>query len=162
MSNDANTLDLTPLDKKTEDIAKQILEEDNIDQVKDLTALFNLNAQKRNVLRVIKMNSLLDKVTNQITDRFEHQPDNFTNEELLKYMQVTEAAIDRANKNLNLIEETPMIQLTQNNQVNVNVAYGIDQEGRERVLDTVNAILKCARNQPIEPQILTDEGEIRQ
>ena len=135
-------LDLTTIDNKSKEVARKILEEDDIDKVKDLTALFNLNAQKRNVMRVIKMNDLLDKVTNQISDRFEKYPDNFTNDELLKYMQVTEAAIDRANKNLNLIEETPQIAMQQNNQVNINMTYGIDEEGRGKVLDIINSVLK--------------------
>lgn len=138
-------LDLTTIDAKSKEVARKILEEDDIDKVKDLTALFNLNAQKRNVMRVIKMNDLLDKVTNQISDRFEKYPDNFTNDELLKYMQVTEAAIDRANKNLNLIEETPQIAMQQNNQVNINMTYGIDEEGRGKVLDIINSVLKFTR-----------------
>ena len=138
-------LDLTTIDNKSKEVARKILEEDDIDKVKDLTALFNLNAQKRNVMRVIKMNDLLDKVTNQISDRFEKYPDNFTNDELLKYMQVTEAAIDRANKNLNLIEETPQIAMQQNNQVNINMTYGIDEEGRGKVLDIINSVLKVTR-----------------
>lgn len=145
-------LDLTTIDNKSKEVARKILEEDDIDKVKDLTALFNLNAQKRNVMRVIKMNDLLDKVTNQISDRFEKYPDNFTNDELLKYMQVTEAAIDRANKNLNLIEETPQIAMQQNNQVNINMTYGIDEEGRGKVLDIINSVLKFTRTS-------TNDGE---
>ena len=145
-------LDLTTIDNKSKEVARKILEEDDIDKVKDLTALFNLNAQKRNVMRVIKMNDLLDKVTNQISDRFEKYPDNFTNDELLKYMQVTEAAIDRANKHLNLIEETPQIAMQQNNQVNINMTYGIDEEGRGKVLDIINSVLKFTRTS-------TNDGE---
>ena len=146
MENDApqTSLDLAPLDVKTKQIAQEILNEDNVDKVKDLTALYNLHAQKRNVMRVIKKNGLLDKVTNQLVDRFEKRPDNFSNEELLRYMQVTESAIDRANKNLNLVEETPPIQLLQQNQVNINIDNGLDRESRERVLDFVKAALEKA------------------
>lgn len=137
-------LDLVPLDEKTALIAQQILDEQDIDKVKDLTALFNLNAQKRNVMRVIKMNGLLDKVTDQVIERFEKYPANFSNDDLIKYMQVTENAIDRANKNLNLVEETPAIQLMQNNQVNINIDNGLDRDSREKVLDAVKAILANA------------------
>lgn len=134
-------LDLTPLDNKTHQIAQEILDEEDIDRVKDLTNLFNLNAQKRNVMRVIKMNDLLDKVTDQVIERFEKRPDNFSNDDLIKYMQVTENAIDRANKHLNLVEETPQIQLMQNNQVNINIDSDMDRESRERVLNAVRSIL---------------------
>lgn len=135
-------LSLQPLDEQTKDIAQKILDEQDVDKVKNLTNLFNLNAQKRNVMRVIKMNGLLDNVTDEIVRRFENKPDNFSNEELLKYMQVTENAIDRANKNLNLVEETPPIQYQQNNQVNINIVDTLDRDSKERVLEYVNSILK--------------------
>lgn len=140
----APPLDLVPLDEKTAEIAQQILDEQDLDRVKDLTTLFNLNSQKRNVMRIIKMNGLLDKVTDQVIERFEKYPANFSNDDLIKYMQVTENAIDRANKNLNLVEETPAIQLMQNNQVNINIDNGLDRDSREKVLDAVKAILSRA------------------
>ena len=125
-------------------VAQQILNTDDLEQVKDLTNLFNLNMRKKNVLRTLKMDSLLDKVTDQVIERFEKRPDNFSNEDLIKYMQVTENAIDRANKHLNLVEETPAINLMQNNQVNINIDTGLDRDGRERVMDAVKAILAKA------------------
>lgn len=134
-------LNLVPLDTQTRSIAQQILDEQDVDKVKDLTALFNLNAQKRNVMRVIKMNELLDKVTDKVVERFEKTPDNFSNEDLIRYMQVTEAAIDKANKQLNLVDDTPPIQLQQNNQVNVNIIDGFDRDSRERIADVLKSIL---------------------
>lgn len=157
-------LDLEPLDTQTQQIAQEILNEDDIDKVKDLTNLFNLNAQKRNVMRVIKMNDLLDKVTDQVITRFEKRPDNFSNDDLIKYMQVTENAIDRASKHLNLVEETPPIQLMQNNQVNINIDSGLDRESRERVMDAVRAILASGTTnmQSLEEdlvEVVDDEGD---
>ena len=135
-------LNLQPLDEQTKDIAQKILEEQDVDKIKNLTNLFNLNAQKRNVMRVIQMNGLLDDVTSEIVRRFESKPDNFSNEELLKYMQITENAIDRANKHLNLVEETGPIQYQQNNQVNINIVDTLDRDSKDRVLEYVNSILK--------------------
>ena len=141
-----STLKLQELDNNTQQIAEQILSEQDIDRVKDLTNLFNLNSQKRNVMRVIKMNNLLDTVTDQIIERFEKTPHNFSNDDLIKYMQVTENAIDKANKNLNLVDQTPPIQLLQNNQVNINIGSGLNRESRENVLNAVRAILSGAQN----------------
>lgn len=132
---------VVPLDMKTQIIAQQILEEDDLDKIKDLTKLFNVSNQKRNVMRIMKMNELLDMVTEKVMDRFEKTPHNFTNDDLLKYMQATENSIEKANKNLNMVEDTPAIQLTQNNQVNINVENNLDRESREKVLDAVKAIL---------------------
>lgn len=148
-----NKLNPQPLDNRNNEIAQKILDAKTVEETKDLTALFNLNSQKRNVLRVLKMNSLLDKVTDQIIERFEKNPHLFTNEDLLKYMQVTENAIDRANKNLNMVEETPPIQLLQQNQVNININQGLNRESRQRVIETVQAILNSSQNNSAEDAI---------
>ena len=150
-------LDLSPLDERTREIAQSILDEQDVERVKDLTSLFNLNAQKRSVMRVIKMNELLDKVTDQVMERFEKTPHNFSNDDLIKYMQAAEGAIDKANKNLHLVEETPPIQLMQNNQVNINIDSGLDRDGRERVMEAVRAVLSQASSVPIE---LDGEGDV--
>lgn len=152
-------LDLKPLDEQTKQIAQEILNENDIDKVKDLTNLFNLNAQKRNVMRVIKMNGLLDKVTDQVIERFEKTPHNFSNDDLIKYMQVTETAIERANKNLNLVEETPPIQLLQQNQVNINIDNMLDRQSRENVLNAVRAILGTTTSDEIIDVINIEEED---
>lgn len=139
---DENKLSVTNIDSKSEDLAQQILDTEDVKQVQDLTNLFNLNSQKRNVVRILKMNDLLDKVTDQMIERFEKNPNNFSNEDLLKYMQVTENSIEKANKNLSQIEDTPPIQLTQNN-VTVNLEQpGLSRESKQRVLSVVDQILK--------------------
>ena len=143
LSNDLNT---EPLDSRTQKIAQEILDTEDIDKVKDLTNLFNLNTKKRNVMRVLKMTQLLDSVTDKVIERFEKTPDNFSNEDLLKYMQVTENAIDKANKNLDMIEETPAIQFQQNNQVNINIDRGLNRDSRAKVTEAVEAILKKLQN----------------
>ena len=130
------------LDNKNEDIAQQIIDAKTVEETRDLTALFNLNAQKRNVLRVLKMNNLLDKVTDQMIERFE----KYTNDDLLKYMQAAESAIDRASKNLNLVEETPQIQLLQQNNVNISIDNGLSRDSRQRVIETVQALLNKSKS----------------
>lgn len=44
-------------------------------------------------------------------ERFDKRPGEFSNSDLLSYLQVTQAAIDKATKSLNLVEETPLIQV---------------------------------------------------
>ena len=147
--NSITELNVTPLDRKTQDIAQEILDTDDVDKVKSLTALFNLHAQKRNVIRVMKMNQLLDNVTDKVMERFEKTPDNFSNDDLIKYMQVTENAIDKANKNLNLVSATPAIQMQQNNQVNINRGSTLDRDSRARVTSVVEDILAKMKSQNV-------------
>ena len=133
-----NTQDL---DNQTTELAQTIIDETNVDKLKDLTHLFNLNQAKKNVLRVMKLNGLLDTVSDKIIERFEKYPDNFSSADLLNYLQVTQNAIDKANKNLNLVDETPVIQINHNNQVNVNIIDSYSQDERDRVMEVVKAIL---------------------
>lgn len=130
------------LDEKTTQIAQDIINEENIDHIKDLTHLFNLNQAKKNVLRVMKLNGLLDTVSDKIIERFEKYPDNFSSTDLLNYLQVTQNAIDKANKNLSLVEDTPVIQVNHNNQVNINLATELPRESKEKVMAFIKSVLE--------------------
>lgn len=134
------------LDEKTTQIAQTIINEEDVDKIKDLTHLFNLNQAKKNVLRVMKLNGLLDTVSDKIIERFEKYPDNFSSADLLNYLQVTQNAIEKANKNLSLVEETPVIQFNQNNQVNVNIVDSYDRDSKERVMEAIKSILAQSKN----------------
>ena len=134
-----DTLNIIPLDDNTKNIAQQLIDEQDLDQVKNLTHLFNLNQAKKNVLRILKLNQLLDKVSDQMIGRFEKRPGEFSNADLLNYMQVAQSAIDRANKSLNLVDETPAIQINQQNIIMDKEI--LDKDSRDRVTDAVNAIL---------------------
>lgn len=61
-------------------------------------------------------------------------------------MQAAEAAIDRASKNLNLVEETPQIQLLQQNNVNISIDNGLSRDSRQRVIETVQALLNKSKS----------------
>jgi hypothetical protein len=153
-------LNTASVDSATTDIAQRILDESDVDKVKDLTNLFNLNAQKRNVARVLKMTDLLDKVTDQMLTRFERTPDNFSNEDLIKFMQVTETSIEKASKSLSQVDQAPAIQYQQNNQVNINIGDNLNRESRQRVTDAVQAILnKFGADEISNLPIQIDEGE---
>lgn len=155
-------LNTTLVDSQTADIAQRILEETDVDKIKDLTSLFNLSSQKRNVVRILKMTDLLDTVTDQVITRFERTPDNFSNEDLLKFMQVTEKSIENASKSLTQVEQAPSVQYQQNNQVNINIVEGLDRESRQKVTDTVQSILSIIGDRDMASVVdaVSDEGDI--
>ena len=148
-------LSAIPLDSNSNALAENILKESDLDEIKRLTQLFNLNQAKKNVLRVLKLNSLLDKVSDQMLERFEKRPGEFSNSDLINYMTVTQNAIDRANKSLNLVNETPAIQ------VNVNVdndqIKSIDKESKERIMAAVNAILQKSKELDLDADDIQEE-----
>lgn len=151
MAEEHDIIETSVLDKDTVELAQKVITETDIDKTKDLVALFNLNSAKKNVLRIIKLNGLLDKVSDTMIDRFEKYPGEFSNDDLLKYMQVVQASIDRANKSLDLVDQTPAIQLQQNNQINVNINEQpqLDRDSKERISDAIKAILQRVEKEKI-------------
>lgn len=157
-------IDLIPLDKNNNDLAKKIVNEDNVEKVQNLVHLFNLNQQKKNVIRILKLNSLLDKVSDNMLDRFENHSDEFNNTDLLNYMQVIQNAIEKSNKNLNLVDETPAITM---NQININVDKEeplLNKESRDRVTDAVKEIMKKLnlKNDESEEHIILEQDSLNQ
>ena len=58
-----NLVTISNIGEKETEIASKILNEDNLDEVKNLTRLFNLIQAKKNMLRVMNLNGLFDKVS---------------------------------------------------------------------------------------------------
>ena len=144
-------IDTTSLDSSTEDLAQRILNEDDVDKTKDMVRLFNLNQSKKNVIRVLRLNALLDRIYDQVLNRFDKRPGEFSNADLISYMQTIQTAIDKANKSLDLVQETPAIQINNNTQINVvDGAPVLDRDSRQRVLDAVNAIVNRAKSAGID------------
>lgn len=141
-----------PLDKEEKVIVEKIIEADTKEQLVAQFDLFNMNQSKKNALRVIKLNTLLDKVEDQAIARMTKRPDMISNRELLDYMNVVSNQIDRANKQIDTLKDTPAISLKQENKTQVNITVGqVDHEGKEKVIDAISALIKQLNNAPQEP-----------
>jgi hypothetical protein len=157
-------IDTLALEESSINLVQSIVDADNVDELKNLTKLFEINQAKKNALRVIKLNNLLDKVNDQAIERFEKRPYEISNKELLDYMKVVGDEIQRSQESIAKIDESPTIQINQqNNSINVNVGENkIDRDSKERVIDAVTQLLKAVRS-PIkeEPVVIdiTDKGE---
>ena len=155
-------ISVIPLDNQTAKVTNELIEEQDLDKVKNLTKLFNLNQAKRNAIRVMKLNSLLDKVSDQMIERFDKKPGEFSNKELLDYMSVVQSTIDRANKSIELVDQTPAIVINQqNNQVNIDSSPVLDRESRMRVVEAVKGIMQTLnlKNEPEQIQEISEFEE---
>lgn len=140
--NDIDALiDVIPLQEDTARIANQILNEKDVDKVKDLTALFNLNQRKKNIIRLMKFNDLLDAVSDQMAIRLEQSPGSFDNSELLDCVGVIQSTIERTQKSIDMISDTPAIQVNTQNNVNVNIGDTLSRESREKVVSAIRGIM---------------------
>ena len=136
------------LDLNTQEIVDKIISETDPNVVKDLTQLFNMNLSKKSLVRLLKLNDLYDKVNDQAIERFEKRPDEISNKDLLDYMQVLQNSIDKAQKNLDSMDNPPTIQITQNtNTVNIGqTETKITKESKDKVFDFVRKVIEASEN----------------
>lgn len=132
--------ELPTINMPNDELASKLLEEDNIDNIKNIIDLFNLNIKKKDIIRVSKLNDLQDKVYDQLDKRLTLNADTFSNKDLITYFKVIQETIDKSDvSSENLIE--PKIQLNQNN-LNINVGPTLNRDSRQNVLDAVKKILE--------------------
>ena len=124
--------------------------------------MFNLIQQKKNVLRILKYNGLHDSLADQMDIRINKKADEFSNEDLLKYMQTIQSALEKSNTQLKLVDDTPAINFNQQNNVNINVSsQELNREERERVAEVIKAIMQGAnKTPPPEDIIVEDDGSV--
>ena len=155
-------LDIAPIEEKTKNITNEILREEDFNKLKDLINDFNVTQSKKEALRILKYNSLLDNISDEMITRFRKHSDEFTNSDLLQYLQAIQNSVEKSNKKLNNASDIPLITI---NQLNINQQEDtLDRESRERVADALKAIM-AAMNKPqeesIEPEnIIIEESRI--
>ena len=124
------------------ELEARLIEEENIDEINKIVEMFNVNLQKKNIIRSAKLSDVQDKVVQQMTDRFEQRADSFSNDDLIKYHKIIQETLTKTDTTMDNIK-TPTIQINQ--QVNVdNVAF--DSDSRKKILEVVNNILKNPEN----------------
>ena len=124
------------------DLETKLSNEDNLDEINKIVEMFNVNLQKKNIIRSAKLSDVQDKVVQQMTDRFEQRADSFSNDDLIKYHKIIQETLTKTDTTMDNVK-TPTIQINQ--QVNVdNVTF--NSESRKRILEAVNNILNGSEN----------------
>lgn len=154
-------IDKLPLEKESQDIVNQIIKETDINNLKDLTKLFNITQIKKNALRIIKLQNLRGTIEDQAINRFDKHPDQISDKLLLDYMNTIQDSIDKANQYINQLDEQPLIQInntkTENN-VNINT-NNLTKEERDNVINIIKLLIPSVQSQNINKEIIS-EAEI--
>lgn len=131
-------------------LINQIIAETDIAKTKDLTYLFNINQNKKTMIRVNKLSDLLDTITDQALARFATRPDEISNKELFDGLKVVQDLIERGQKQVSGAEEMPLIQFNQQtNEVNIgSSSSNLSRDSRERVKSAVLGLLNNLTSQP--------------
>jgi hypothetical protein len=134
------------LNTSTDGIVDSIMKSDNPEDIKQLISGFNLNQSKKSVLRILKLNNLLDLVTEETLKRYQKHPDEISNKELIDCMTVVSAQIEQSQKTVNGVIDKPAIQINQQKtEYNVNVVPTLTKDQRENVIDVVTQIIAAAQ-----------------
>ena len=134
-----------------------IVKTDDIDELKDLTHLFNAFQTKRHILRVNALNDVQDALVAQMAERLKSQPHNFNNNDIANWMKTVQQAMDSSQRSIEAIDETPAIVHQNNTQVNINIEDTLSRESREKILDVINNILQSSNNDESDGVYTNDE-----
>lgn len=129
------------LKEKTDDVVTKLIESQDVDEIKRLTQLFNVNQMKKDAIRVIKLNDILDKLDDQVSERVEKYPEQFSNTDLLNYVNTIQQTISKSNQTITNINQTPLIQLNQQNNIVQVSEDTLTRESREKIINMVKQFL---------------------
>jgi hypothetical protein len=144
------TINAEDLNKESLELINQIIAEADIEKTKDLTYLFNINQNKKTMIRVDKLSGLQDNLVDQLVRRISERPDEISNKELMDGLKIVQDIIERGQKQVAGVTETPLIQINQQtNSVNIgDTSTTLSRESRDKVKNAVTALLGNLMNSP--------------
>ena len=136
-------VDTSNLNAESLDILNQIIAAEDIDKTKDLTYLFNINQNKKTMVRIDSLSNLQDKLVGLLSNRVTERPDEMSNQEVMQALKVVQDIIERGTKQITGQNEQPLIQINQQtNSVNVgDEAAGLNRDSRDKVKRAIMSIL---------------------
>lgn len=136
----ADEKSMVSLGASQEELEQRLLTETDINQLKDIINIFNLNIQRKNIIRTSKLSDLQDKVFTQMSERLDNEAADFSNQDLLNYFKTIQDTISKNDTTLDKVD-IPAIQIQQN-QLNVNLnGEELNRESRAKVLDVIQSII---------------------
>lgn len=139
-------IDNASLQLEAERILNELITETNLNKAKDLTYLFNLNQNKKTMVRMNKQSELLDLLTDTTIARVKDKPDNLSNDDLTKLMKIVADLIDKGQNQIIRSESAPLIQVNQqNNEISMENST-LSRDAKERVKNAVMSLLQGVTN----------------
>lgn len=138
-------------------LINQIIAESDIEKTKDLTHLFNINQNKKTMIRIDKLSGLQDHLVDQFAKRIAERPDEISNKELMDGIRIVQDIIERGQKQVEGVNQTPLIQFNQQNN-SVNLGDGstqLNKESRDRVKNAVLGLLSSL-SKPVTSDVIVE------
>ena len=141
-------------------ILDDIVKSESVEDIKNLTQLFNLNTVKKNALRINQLNELMDLTNQEALERFKKYAPFMDDKDIANYMKVFQQSLTNAQQIVNSLDEKPTIQLNIQNNINTSEPT-LSRESQEKVASTVKTILQYIKEQENKNQsVESDDYEI--
>ena len=85
------------LNKESQALLGQIIAETDDKKTQDLTYLFNVNQNKKTMVRMDKLSGLQDGLVDQFVKRIAERPDEISNKELMDGLRIVQDKLDNRN-----------------------------------------------------------------
>lgn len=137
--------DESAIRKEIEGLTKQIIHSSEISETTALIDTFNAYLAKKNAIRTYKLDGLYDNIIEQMILRFKHRSGEFSNQDLLNYLDKVESAIEKSSAQLSKADEKPVVKVN-STQVNINLLDSLSQDSKENIADAIKAVLASAQS----------------
>ena len=122
-------------------LTEQLISSTNPEDIQNIIYLFNISFQKKNTLRVQKLNQLQDKISDQIDERLTKKAGEFSNKDLLDYFKVFQDSINKNTLNLANQDNILPVQIIQNQTNIIEEKNNLSRESKDKIRDAVKSIL---------------------
>lgn len=141
-------IDTRGLNEESLDILNQIIAAEDAEKTKDLTYLFNINQNKKTMVRIDSLSNLQDRLVGLLAKRVTDRPDEMSNQEVMQALKIVQDIIERGTKQVIGQAEQPLIQINQQtNSVNVgDEAAGLNRDSRDKVKRAIMSILDSVKD----------------
>lgn len=132
------------LNQESMELLGKIIASTDEKQTQDLTYLFNVNQNKKTLVRMDKLSGLQDGLVDQFVKRIQERPDEISNKELMDGLRIVQDIIERGQRQVSGVDQQPLIQFNQqNNSVNIGGENltDLNRESRDRVKNAVLGLL---------------------
>ena len=152
-------IDTQGLNADSLEILNQIIAEQDVEKSKDLTYLFNQNQNKKTMVRLDSLSLLQDKLVGLLSKRVTERPDEMSNQEVMQALKIVQDIIDRSTKQINGVNEKPLIQINQQTNNIGDAPGGLSRDSRTKVMNVVQRILDSAKQAAEENPEIVDFTE---
>ena len=149
------------LNKESQALLGQIIAETDDKKTQDLTYLFNVNQNKKTMVRMDKLSGLQDGLVDQFVKRIAERPDEISNKELMDGLRIVQDIIERGQRQVSGVDQPqPLIQVNQqDNSVHIGEGTELNRESRERVKNAVLGLLSGLAAQQSQETTFVDKTE---